>query len=264
MLRSHLTRTRLGLVLAVAAGVVLGAVIGQPGRGGAATAVAPKNKTLPTISGSALVGQPITATHGTWSGTPTSFRYQWAQCAADGGGCFAISGATNKSYRVRAGDVGHTLRVTVQARNASGATDASSGPTAVVPPSGCPSGSGPIQIAQLAPPARLAITSASISPAVKRGTRTIQLRIQVTACDGRPVQGASVFATAIPYNQFAGEQGTTGADGTVTLTEGRQGNFPASRHQRLLAVFARAWKQGEPLTAGVSSTRVVAFRFGHS
>jgi hypothetical protein len=28
-------------------------------------------------------------------------------------------------------------------------------------------------------------------------------------------------------------------------------------------VFVRAWKQGEPVTGGVSSSRVVAFRFGH-
>jgi len=263
MLRTHLTRTRLGLVLAVAAGVLLGAVFGQPGAGRAASDVAPKNETPPSISGAALVGQSLTAHHGTWSGNPTSFRYQWAQCDATGGGCFAISGATGKNYRVRVGDVGHTLRVTVQARNASGATDASSAPTAVVPPSGCPSGTGAIQISQLTPPARLAITKASISPAVRRGTRTIQLHLQVTACDGRPVQGASVFAIAIPYNQFAGAQGTTAADGTVTLTEGRQSGFPASSRQRLLAVFSRTWKQGEPLTGGVSSTRVVAFRFAH-
>lgn len=261
MLRRHLTRTRLGLVLAVAAGVVLGAVFGQPDTGAAASAAAPRNKTLPTISGTGLVGQPLTATHGTWSGTPTSFLYQWAQCDPTGGGCFAISGATGKSYRVRAGDVGHTIRVTVTAKNASGGADASSAPTAVVPPSGCPTGSGVIQIAQLAPPARLAISSATVSPAVKRGTRTIQLHIGITACNGRPVQGASVYAAAIPFNQFTVTQGTTDASGMVTMTQGRQAGFPASTHQRLLTVFARAWKQGEPLTAGVSSSRVVAFRF---
>jgi hypothetical protein len=260
---THLTRTRLGLVLAVAVGMLLGAIFGQPGSGRAASTAVPKNKTLPTISGTALVGQALVATHGTWSGSPTSFRYQWAQCDATGGGCFAIAGATGKTYRVRAGDVGHTLRVTVQARNASGGADASSAATSVVPPSGCPSATGTIQIAQLVPPARLAITKPSISPSVRRGTRTIQLHLQVTACNSQPVQGASVFATAIPYNQFAAAQGTTGADGTVTLTETRQSGFPASQHQRLLAVFARAWKQGEALTSGVSTSKVVAFRFAH-
>jgi hypothetical protein len=75
------------------------------------------------------------------------------------------------------------------------------------------------------------------------------------------VQGASVFATAVPYNQFAVGQATTAANGTVVLTQARRSGFPASRQQRLLAVFVRVWKQGEPTTGGVSSSRVVAFRF---
>jgi hypothetical protein len=100
-----------------------------------------------------------------------------------------------------------------------------------------------------------------VSPAVRRSTNVIHLHVKVTACGGRPVQGASVFATAVPYNQFAVGQAATAADGTVVLTESRQSGFPASRHQRLLAVFVRTWKQGEPATGGVSTSRVVAFRF---
>ena len=88
----------------------------------------------------------------------------------------------------------------------------------------------------------------------------IHLRFLITACGGRPVQGASVFATAVPYNQFAAAQATTASNGTVVLTESRQAGFPVSRQQRLLAVFARAWTQGEPVTGGVSSSKVVAFR----
>lgn len=262
MLGGSLTRTRLGLVLAVGVGAALGAVFGQPGAGEAASAAVPKNTTAPTISGTGLVGALDTATHGTWTGSPTSYHYQWAQCDTTGGACQAISGATGKSYRVRAVDVGHTLRVTVTARNASGGADASSAPTATVPPSGCPTGTGAIQITQLTPPARLVIASAAVSPAVRRGTRMIQLHFQITACGDRPVEGASVYAAVIPFNQFTVTQGTTGATGTVTLTQGRQSGFPASTHQRLLTVFVRAWKQGEPTTAGVSSSRIVAFRFG--
>lgn len=263
MLGGILMRTKLGLVLAVVAGAVIGAVVGQPSSGRAAADAVPTNKTLPTISGTGLVDQPLTATHGTWTGSPTSFTYQWAQCDTSGNGCLAIAGASGKSYRVRAGDVGHTLRVTVTARNASGAGNATSAQTAIVPPSGCPTGSGVMQIAQLGLPARLVISSATVSPRVRRGTRTIQLHFQITACNGRPVEGASVYAAAIPFNQFTVTQSTTGATGSVTLTQERQSGFPASTHQRLLTVFVRAWKQGEPTTAGVSSSRVVAFRFGH-
>jgi hypothetical protein len=257
----HLTRSRLGVVLAVAAGVLLGAVFGQPGTGEAAgSATKPVNKTPPTITGTAEVGQRLTTTRGTWTGNPTSFSYAWSRCDTDGA-CLTIAGATGKRYTVKLADVGHTLRSTVTAKNAAGSTPATSGPTAVVPPSGCPSGSGVVQVAQVVPPARLAIAATSVSPALTRSTRAIHLRIVVSACNGRPVQGATVFATAIPYNQFAATQGTTAADGSVTLTQERRSGFPASQHQRLLAVFVRATKPGDSQLAGVSTRRVVAFRF---
>lgn len=259
MLRSHLTRTRLGLVLAVIAGAVLGAVLGQPGSGEAASTAAPTSKKLPTISGTAEGGQTLTATRGTWTGNPTSFNFAWSRCDTNGAGCSGITGATSRIYTVAEADVGHTLRVTVTARNASGSGHATSAPTAIVSPSGCPPGTGAIQIASLAPPARLEISSASVSPAVTRSTQSIHLNIQITACSNRPVQGALVFATPIPYNQFAGAAVHTDASGRVTINETRKAGFPASRHQRLLAVFVRASKEGEPITAGVSTRRVVAF-----
>ena len=264
MQRMHLTRTRLGILLAVAAGVVLGAVVGQPGSGRAATTAVPKNKTLPTISGAAVVGETLVATRGTWSGNPTSFHYAWDRCDATGAACLAISGATGKIYTVTNGDVGHTLRVTVTARNGDGSTSATSTATAVVPTSGCPTAAGPILVTALVPPERLNIANASLAPSLTRSTNTIRIRVVIQACDTRPVQGATVFVTPIPYNQFAAAQGTTGADGSVTLTEARRSGFPASTHQRLLAVFIRASKPGDPALGGVSSRRVVAFRFGHS
>jgi hypothetical protein len=265
MLRSHLTRTRLGLVLAVVAGVVLGAVIGQPGGGRAATAAVPRNTKAPVIQGSAVVGQTLTSTKGSWTNSPTSFTYAWSQCDASGAACLVITGATHRSYTVAAGDLGHTLRVTVTARNASGVTPtpATSANTAVVSPTGCPPGTGPIQVTQVAPPAQLEISGASVTPAVSRSTTAISLHFAITACNGRAVTGATVYATPIPFNQFAAEQGTTDANGHVTLTERRLSGFPAAQHQRLLAVFARAAKPGDPVLGGVSARRVVAFKFSH-
>ncbi len=264
MLRGHLTRTRLGLVLAVAAGMLLGAVFGQPGAGQAASAARPQPKTPPKISGTPEVGLTLVATRGTWKNNPTSFHFAWLRCDTTGAACLAIGGATAKIYTVTTADVGHTLRVSVTARNSSGATTATSAPTTVVPPSGCPPGTGTIPIGALTPPARLEITQATVTPRVRRSTAAIHLHIQVTACGGRPVEGATVFATAVPYNQFAVGQAATVANGTVLITEARRSGFPASRHQRLLAVFVRAWKQGEPQTGGVSTSRVVAFRFARS
>ena len=260
MLRRHLTRTRLGLVLAVVAGVVLGAVFGQPGSSRAASSAVPTNKTLPTITGTTEAGQRLTAHHGTWTGSPGSFSYAWSRCDTSGNACAAIAGATARLYTLVGADVGHTLRVTVTARNGSGAGHATSAPSGIVSPSGCPPGTGTIQVTDVSPPARLQVASDSVSPSLTHRTSSIKIHVVISACNGRPVQGAVVYATPIPYNQFAGAAVTTGADGSVTIAEHRQSGYPASSRQQLLAVLVRATKPGEPAIAGVSTRRVVAFR----
>ncbi len=262
MLRRHLTGTRVGLVLAVVVGAILGAVIAQPGSGHAAsTATKPVNKTPPTITGTAAVGLKVTATRGTWTGAPKSFTFIWSRCDSDGA-CITIGGATARSYMVTTSDVGHTLVVTVTAHNAAGATAQASGATATVPPSGCPVGTGVIQISQLAPPAQLVIAHATAS-ALNRSSKSLRLRVLIQACGGRPVQGADVLATAIPYNQFANASGVTAADGTTALAGARRAGFPASPHQRLVAVFVRATAPSAPVAGGVSARRILAFRLGH-
>jgi hypothetical protein len=263
MLRGALMRTRLGLLLAVAAGVMLGAVFGQPGSGAAAgSATKPKNTTPPTITGTAVVGLKVTTTRGTWTGSPTSFHYAWSRCDTTGA-CIRIAGATGKSHRVTNSDVGHTLVSTVTASNSAGSTSANSAPTAVVPPSGCPVGAGTMQVTQLAPPSRLEIVRAVATPRVSHSTSTLHVHVTITACNGRPVQGAVVYAVAVPFNQFAAMQATTAADGTAALAEQRLKGFPASSHQNLLAMFIRATKPGDSLLDGVSSRRVFALRFAH-
>ena len=67
----------------------------------------------------------------------------------------------------RQSDVGRTLRVRVTARNAIGSDTATSAPTAVIteePVTGCPSGSGPMSVGQLTPPARLLVDRFRVSP----------------------------------------------------------------------------------------------------
>ena len=73
----------------------------------------------------------LTATQGTWKGTPTiSHAYAWQRCSA--GVCAAIAGATDTTYRLAAADVGTTVRVAVTATNAGGATTTPSTATATV------------------------------------------------------------------------------------------------------------------------------------
>ena len=99
---------------------------------------APAVKTRPSISGTAVVGEELTADPGSWTGGASSFAIQWQRCDSAGNACTDVSNATAKSYGVRTADVGHRLRVTVTAKNASSSATASSDPTAAVRSSATP------------------------------------------------------------------------------------------------------------------------------
>lgn len=254
----------LGLVAAVAVAMV--------GVGSAATQAPPVNTAPPTISGTARVGETLTANNGTWTSTGgnISYAYQWQRCDKDGGSCSAIGGANERTYELKNPDQGNTLRVRVTATNSDGSTARTTTPTALVapreagppPPSatGCPSGTGPVNVTAISPPARLLIDGQSISPSpVGRSTGTVTVRLHVSACGGRAVQGALAYGAAVPFEQFSEAEQATGADGWATLTMNRQRFFPASPRQQLLVIFARARKPGESLLGGISTRRLVSF-----
>jgi hypothetical protein len=92
----------------------------------------PTNTVKPAVSGSAVVGETLTVSNGTWTPTPTSFTRQWQRCAADGTGCLNISGATGQTYGVRSSDAVHRLRALVTAHTSSGQATAASSASGVV------------------------------------------------------------------------------------------------------------------------------------
>jgi hypothetical protein len=84
---------------------------------------APANTTAPSISGTMLEGQTLTAGNGTWTGTaPIDYAYQWRHCNSDGSGCASVAGATSSTYVLSTYDSGATLDVLVTATNTAGST----------------------------------------------------------------------------------------------------------------------------------------------
>jgi hypothetical protein len=96
------------------------------------TELTPKAVAPPTIAGTAVQGQTLTAAPGTWSAPEASFNYQWQHCDAAGANCADVAGATAQTYAVTAADVGTTLVVVVTAANRFGSPTAPSVATAVV------------------------------------------------------------------------------------------------------------------------------------
>jgi hypothetical protein len=106
--------------------------VSSPTAAVAPAALPPASTVLPSIAGTAQVGQLLTGSQGLWSGAPTGFVNQWLRCNAGGSSCINMTGQTGMSYTPLAFDVGATLRFQVTASNAAGSTVAVSSPTVAV------------------------------------------------------------------------------------------------------------------------------------
>ena len=242
----------------------------------------PTNTGLPTITGTAAVGQTLTANDGSWASRfLVDFSWAWLRCDAAGSNCSAI-GATASTYVVQTADQGSTLRAQEIATNPAGTTKVNSTQTALVPgaaaapppppppppspsPAGCPAGKGTVQVSSVTSPARLVVDrQAVVSTPARTSGQTLVVRYHVSDTCGQSVQGALVYATAVPFGQLstAPEQ-PTGPGGSVTLTLRTLAGFPLSPRQRSVEMFVRARKQGEDLLAGISARRLFAVQIGH-
>ena len=147
----------------------------------------PANTVPPGVTGSVVdLGGTLTATPGTWSGTPTiAHSYQWQRCNAQGEACQNIAGATAPTYQTQAADKDQRLRVVVAAANwISSYSQAASEPTA---------------------------------PIAARGT--IEVTKQVVAADGVAEQGR--FDLTVDGAVKADDVQDGGSTGAVTLPIGK-------------------------------------------
>jgi hypothetical protein len=108
------------------------------------TVAKPVNVTAPVLTGTPEVGSTVSVTNGTWTGSPTSYAYEWWRCIpSGGGGCVPskIDGAVSNTYVLTAVELTGTVYVKVTATNGGGSASAVSNavgpvtdPGAVEPP----------------------------------------------------------------------------------------------------------------------------------
>jgi hypothetical protein len=226
----------------------------------------PVNTSIPLVAGSALVGGVATVARGTWTGRqPISFSYAWLRCNNAGGECAAISGASGRSYRLTAADVGHRIRVNVTGRNAIGSLTVTSGESAIVGvplPAGAvrlPSGAVSIPATSVPGEHRLVVSQVGFSPnPVTSRRQALTMRVRVTDTRGYLVRDAIVFARSTPRVTSGGRLVTT-MDGSVTFRLQPLGSFPL-RKQGNVQFFVKAYRSGDPPLAGVAGYRLVQVR----
>lgn len=89
--------------------------------------VLPVNTVAPVISGSGVVGQTLSCTTGTWTGSlPITYTYQWKRNGSN------IVGATSSTYVLVSADANTNITCTVTATNAKGFATATSNTIAVI------------------------------------------------------------------------------------------------------------------------------------
>jgi hypothetical protein len=86
--------------------------------------IAPTNTVIPVITGTARTGTTLTASNGSWTGSPTSYTYQWKRANTVGGSYSDIASAVNSTYVSTDSDIGKYIKVAVSAINSAGTSAA--------------------------------------------------------------------------------------------------------------------------------------------
>jgi hypothetical protein len=214
----------------------------------------------PTISGTPVVGEKLTAARGTWQGTqPITYTYRWQTCNAADTTCHN-TGSQGTVYTVGNADVGLHVRVRVTAKNSAGESNAFSLPTAAVKSSGGGGGGTgtAVPVSDVGPAGeRLVVDQVTFTPnPVSSRSQPITVRIRIKDTKGRLVSGALVKIQSTPVVASIPTPQPTGEDGGVTYSIQPEGDFPL-KNGYSVQFFVKAYRQGDPTLAGISGTRLV-------
>lgn len=147
------------------------------------TTSAPSNTAVPVINGTTQVGQVLSVTDGTWSGSPTpTYTYQWNRDGAD------LSGETAATYTLVSADEGAMIGARVTATNSAGSASASATAVGPIDPlvsaltfSGLPS---PIPLYQGGTFSLASYVSGGVTPYTFSYTGTLQSGVSLDASSG--------------------------------------------------------------------------------
>jgi hypothetical protein len=213
---------------------------------------APTSTAAPQIGGVPRDGQTLVASTGNWSNSPTRYDYQWLRCDTNGSNCSGFGGG-NSSQKLSSSEVGHTVRVTVSARNQFGTNKATSAQTAVVVSSSTPSS---IAASQVALPNLLVISALQFVPSQLSSRQSFVGRFRVSDSHGNLVRGALVYGIGLPYGWIRNApEVVTGSDGWATIQFFPTRLMPL--HRASVVFFVRARKPGDNPLVGVTARRLV-------
>jgi hypothetical protein len=205
---------------------------------------APHNTAAPTISGTALVGNVLTCSNGSWTGEgmlsvqsgwplTTPFGFQWLR------GGTAISGATSASYMLQSADEGHGLACEVTATNAAG-HEASKSSSVTVPVAAVTDLTSRLVFVKDTAKASIACANAACA-----GTAEVTARVGAKHGGKRAV----VIARG-SYSLAAGTHGTV----ALRLTGPGAKALLATRHRTLSGKLTISVKVGKTLAHTVVAT----------
>ena len=84
----------------------------------------PTNSAVPAVSGIARKGETLDASTGSWTGSPSSYTYQWKRANTADGTYSNISSETSNRYILTDDDIGSYIKVSVVAVNGAGVSSA--------------------------------------------------------------------------------------------------------------------------------------------
>jgi Carboxypeptidase regulatory-like domain len=202
---------------------------------------APHDTAAPAITGTALVGDVITCSNGSWTGEgmlseqtgwplTTPFVYQWTREGV------AISGATSAGYLVQTADEGHSLACEVTATNAAG-HEASKSSSVAVPVAAVTVSSSRLVFVKDTAKANVACANAACSG-------TVEITASVGAKHGHK---KTVVIAKGSYTLAAGTHGTI----TLRLTGPGAKAMLAARHRTVSGKLTIAVAQGKTVARTV-------------